>query len=129
MVIRSWKSCAFWFLLILAPGLVLLWRGDNSRELIIGMGLLALFGLQGLVAELLGIRISDAGVSFPRRLSPSLPFFVAWRRRVTPEEISRIDTAERGGLRLSLTSSEIVDVPMPDAHYARDVVRFARQFY
>lgn len=130
MVVRSWKSCGIWLAFSLAPFAVLLWRGaDSSRELMIGMTLVGLFGLQGLVSELLGVRIDAEGVSFPRRLGENLPFFVAGRRHVTIEEISRIDTAERGGLRLSLVTAEVVDVPTPGAVHARDLVRFARQLY
>lgn len=129
MVIRSWRNCGLWLLLSVSPLLVLLWRGDNSRELLVGMTIFGLFGLQGLVAELLGVRIGDAGVSFPRRLVAALPVSVAWRRTVSPDEISRIDIAEIGGVRLSLTSAEVVDIPVPAETRVRDIVRFAREIY
>jgi hypothetical protein len=130
MVVRSWKNCGFWLLFSLLPVLILLLRGiGESRELLIAMGLLALFGLQGLISELLGVRIDAGGLSFPRRVNANLPFFAFWRRRVPAAEISRIDMAERGGMRLSLVSADVVDVPLPDSARARDVIRYARQLY
>jgi hypothetical protein len=130
MVVRSWKNCAFWLVVILAPLAVLLWRGaDVTRELLICMALVALFGLQGFVAELIGLRISQEGLSFPRRISPHVPLLVFWRRRVTDREISRVDTSEYGGLRLSLVTAEVVDIPTPAGARTRDLVRLARQYY
>jgi hypothetical protein len=127
MVIRSWLNCGVWLLVALAPVLILSFRGDISRELLVGMAVLGIFGLQGLVAELLGVRLSEEGVSFPRRLVTDLPISVLWRRHIFPEEISRADMAECG-LRLSLTSAEVVDIPISGVRL-RDVVRFAKQFY
>jgi hypothetical protein len=130
MVVRSWKNCVFWLVVSLAPLAVLQWRGaDTTRELFIGMALVALFGLQGLVAELIGLRIRQEGLTFPRRVSPHVPFLVFWRRRVAAREISRVDTSEYGGLRLSLVTAEVVDIPTPAGARSRDLVRLARQYY
>lgn len=50
--------------------------------------LLAIYPLQSLVAERLGVRIDSDGVVAPRRIFNSLPLLTLWRERIPVPEIS-----------------------------------------
>lgn len=107
-----------------APLFYILMMGDgSSQELFFVMVSVVVLGIQGFLAELLGIRIDENGVSFPRRMLLSSPFPILWRRTIPTSEISRIDPWDETSLRLSLRSAEVVDLVFPDRESRRRFMR------
>jgi hypothetical protein len=131
MVSRSSPRCAFWFCLAVIPLLAAL-EFDTShaeRELPTMLNLTGLFGLQGFLAELFGVRAGADEVSFPRRMLNPLGFPVFWRRRLPVSRISRVDPWGDCTTRLFLTSGEFFDLVLADEHakerFLKNVVRSA----
>jgi hypothetical protein len=84
VTIRNDFLCVLWLLL------ALLALATISLGAIAAGATLALFGLHGLVAEALGLKIDSKGIVAPRRLSASLPFLVLWRQRIPLASISNV---------------------------------------
>jgi hypothetical protein len=123
MIIRSWIRCASWFLL--TTGLVVVLVSSESRNYLFALGLIAIFGLQGFVAEMLGLRSDETGFSFPRRIFRALGFPVLWRRKIPAKSVSRIDSFDSRTVRFYLTSCELVDVVLSDNDEKRRFLQFA----
>ncbi len=91
--------------------------------------LLALYGLQGLVAELVGFCADEWAVSFPRRIFPAGALFVFWRKKIPADDLSRIDTIGHCSVRFSLVSAKNIDVVVPGRDGRRRFMTFARHKY
>jgi hypothetical protein len=126
MIIRSWIRCASWFLLTTALLVVLVSSENYERiaELPFALGLIAIFGLQGFVAEMLGLRSDETGFSFPRRIFPGIGFPVLWRRKIPAKSVSRIDSLDSRTVQIHLASCEIIDFVLPDNEKKRRFLRF-----
>jgi hypothetical protein len=134
MVIRSWKGCAFWFIFSAAPVffIVLEIESEQSQRnlrLCVALGLVTLFGLQGFLAEIAGVRADQNGFSFPRRLFPRLGFPVLWRRKIRANRISRIDTFGPKTLRFFSKSGNQLDLVFANREQKQSFLVFARRAY
>ena len=74
--------------------------------------LVALYGVQGLIAEVLGLRTNQTSVTVPRRLPPILPLLVFWREQIRWTDIvditsmpktQRINLRKHSGGHVQLT--------------------------
>ncbi len=74
----------------------------------------ALLGLQTLLAERLGVQFDGTGISFPRRAFQGRRFPALWRRRVSLGSIEKVRSKGERKLRLYLKSAEQVDVRFAD---------------
>ncbi|WP_292529495.1 hypothetical protein [Methylocystis sp.] len=136
MVIRSWRSCVSWFVFGAAFVLGLIYCDKTNceefnlaPEMRLTLGLMALLGLQGFLAEALGLWADENGFSIPRRIFPHLGFPVLWRRKIPGRSLSRIDAIDSRMVRLYLTSTERVDFVFADNEKRRRFLRFVNQFY
>ncbi len=136
MVIRSWRRCVSWFIFGTAVVLGLIYcdkinceEFNLASQMRLTLGLMALLGLQGLLAEALGLWADENGFSIPRRIFPHLGFPVLWRRKILGRSLSRIDAIDSRMVRLYLTSTERVDFVFADNEKRRRFLRFANQFY
>jgi hypothetical protein len=111
MVIRSRKRTLFWFAFTTAP--LLGSAIEPGQDWAIVLALIALFGLQAFAAEFLGLQAGHHGISLPRRVFTRFWFPVLWRRKISRESISRVDSLGRDTLRFYLTDAEIFDVALP----------------
>jgi hypothetical protein len=75
VVMRNLKSCLYWLALFSAASVAFLFF-PKLRALAACLGL---FSLQAVVADWLGIRISEKGFSAPRRFRLFGPQLVFWR--------------------------------------------------
>jgi hypothetical protein len=124
IVIRSWKSCALWFVLTALPAvLVVVNKPELPEEIRILFELFAAFGAQAFISELLGMSFHADGVSFPRRPFPLFPFTLG-RRSIRLKHISRIDSIDNCAVRFYLTSTERVDFVVPDGKSKWCVLRY-----
>ena len=115
MVIRSWRSCASWLLFSSASvlGLVGCEKHEYVADLHFALGVIALFGLQGFAAEMLGRPADEAGFSFPRRLFLAFRFSGALAQENHREENLSDGSFVGRTVRLHLTSCELVDLFFP----------------
>jgi len=134
IVVRSWKSCAFWFVFSAIPALFIALELESEQSqrnlgLSVVLGLVTLFGLQGFFAEMAGVRANQNGFSFPRRLFPRLSFPVLWRRKIQGNNVSRIDLLDSNTLEFFLSSSERLELKFADREERRRFFSFARNAY
>jgi hypothetical protein len=125
VVARSWKTCAAWLLAtLISIGLILSNEIGLRWEPRAVISLVALFCFQAFLAEFIGIRASERGISFPRRLLPRLGFPVLWRRRLAPGDVSRVDSLDERTARLYLDTAERVDLVFMRGEDRRRFVHF-----
>ena len=72
--------CVVW-LLMEAGGVALAAAYLGSTTTTAGVGLM-FYAFQGLVAEVLGVKVDADSISAPRRLWAAMPFLVLWRERI-----------------------------------------------
>jgi hypothetical protein len=125
MVARSLPRCSLWLGLAAFPPLAVLVHGVATREQLIALACFGFFGLQGFVAEYLGVRADGHGVSFPSRVFAPFGFPVFWRRHVEARELSRVDAWGSYQARLFLTSGNHVDLELPSRHAQKRFLRYA----
>ena len=86
---RSWMACSGW-IVILAT--ILISMMDSSEAEVNALLALSLaYGVQGCVAELIGVKVEPSGISFPNRAFPRFPYFILFRRRLPAGSFDRID--------------------------------------
>ncbi len=78
------------------------------------LALLALLILQSFLANKLGVQFDQTGISFPRRALRGRRSLALWRKRVSLDNISRIDNQSERTLRLWVGSGEREDVRFAD---------------
>lgn len=125
MIARSWPRCAIWFCFSAIPLLGALTSSNSgaTRELPLALGIVGLFGLQGFLAEFIGMRADASGASFPRRLLPPLGIPVFWRTRLPATSISRVDPVDRRMVRVFLTSGDFIDLLLADRRQKEKFLR------
>jgi hypothetical protein len=134
IVVRSWKSCAFWFVFSAVPASFIALEVESEQsqrnlKLSVVLGLVTLFGIQGFLAEMAGMRGDQNGFSFPRRLFPRLGFPVLWRRKIRGNRISRIDTLDPKTLRFYSKSGNRLDLVFANRQKRLEFLGFARRAY
>jgi hypothetical protein len=105
MRFRSAKYCLVWLVLLgiaIWNLCVLVVDLDNASLLI---GLFAIYCMQGLIVEALGVSIGQEGLSAPRRLLPNFPFLVLWRQWIPSNDIDRIASLPMDRIRVYRRSS------------------------
>jgi hypothetical protein len=80
--------CVVW-LLLEALGVLLASAQASPISTAAGV-LLMLYAFQGLIAEILGVKVDSNSISAPRRLTSASPFFVIWRERIPLNELHEI---------------------------------------
>ena len=105
---RSLSMCATW-LIFTAISLFVAFRVTEPLDTII-VWALALYGLQGFIAEVLGLRMSGTSITFPRRLASGLPLFVLWRARIRCADIALITSRPQAQVRVNKRSGERIKV-------------------
>jgi hypothetical protein len=79
-VFRHAPMCVLWaVLLAMALGATVVLSSNAS--IVVGL-LVSLFALQGLIAEILGVRVDATYLDVPRRPMRSVPLLVLWRQRI-----------------------------------------------
>jgi hypothetical protein len=73
----------------------------------------ALYGLQGFIAELLGVRMNRTSITLPRRLSSSFPL-VLWREQIRYSEIYKIASKPKTQVQVHKSTGERVRVTFAD---------------
>jgi hypothetical protein len=112
MTARSIPRCIIWLsftFLVFAIAIAITQVRSASAMM---FWLVGLYGVQGLLAEVLGLKTDRTSLTIPRRLLPILPLLVFWRERIRWMDIAditsmsgeqRIQLRKRSGGRVQLT--------------------------
>jgi hypothetical protein len=121
--VRSWIACSGWTA-ILAILLLLL---VNSSEIAIQtlLALSVVYVMQGSLAELIGVKIEESGISFPNRVFPGFPYLVLFRCKLPRKSFNRIDFVKRQMFMIYPAVRQI-NVPVTKSCDEKRVVRFLR---
>lgn len=129
MIFRSWRNCIVWLIFsAIALGLALRFH-PSGLELASTLWLLTLYGLQGLAAEIVGVKADETGLSFPRRPIPDFGLLAFWRTKIPARDIGRVDSWGRSVIRVYRRSAGALDIPLADQASRRRFMQFARQAY
>ena len=66
-----------------------------------------LFALQSLIAEALGVRLGENGISIPMHLVRNQPWLIFWRKTLRWDELERINSISGSKVRLITTETRI----------------------
>ena len=95
VVFRNLTWCGFWAILMLTSGALIALLEDGRIHLI--SVVLFLYALQAMIAECIGVRVSEGCISAPRRFSHALPQLVMWRARALMCDVNRVASISRSG--------------------------------
>jgi hypothetical protein len=70
------------------------------------------YGLQGWLAELIGVKIDASGVSFPNRVFPQFPYLVFFRRKLSKGSFDRVNFVRKKSSLVIYSAGEEVTVPI-----------------
>ncbi len=106
MRIISAKYCLGWTVLVATAILATTYYQmiEFTPNILIVLIIFLAYGVQGLLAEVLGVSVREQGMSFPRRIL-SNPFLVLWRQRIDSSDIDRIGSLPENGVRVFRKSS------------------------
>ncbi len=108
---RSLPMCAAWLIL---TGVSVALQSVRTHPLeVLLLMLFTLYAIQAFIAEVLGVRVSQKSISFPRRLIPDFPFLVLWRMRIKCAEIEQISSRPNARVRVQKSTGERLQVYFP----------------
>ena len=107
MRIVATKYCFLWLVLGAAIGLLVLLYAIYGSSLGIFASLIIVFIyiIQIAIVEFLGVELDPEGLSFPRRLMPTIPFIVVGRHWIAAPDIDRIASVRGHRIRVYCRSS------------------------
>jgi hypothetical protein len=91
--VRSWIACCGWTIILAALLLLVVLSTETAIQTL--LMLLMIYGIQGYLAELIGVKIESSGISFPNRVFPSFPYLILFRSKLPRESFNRIDFVKR----------------------------------
>jgi hypothetical protein len=124
--VRSWVACGGWTIILA----VLLLLVVLSTELAIQTLLIIflIYGVQGYLAELIGVKIESSGISFPNRVFPSFPYLVLFRSRLPRQSFNRVDFVKRQ-IVIIYPARKQINIPVTKSCDEKRVVRFLRDTF
>jgi len=89
---QSWRRCGIWLLLSGICIKISAYYAQIEAPWIssIAVWFVALYSFQALIAELVGVKVGESGISFPRRIFPTFGLTFG-RAKIPAPFISRID--------------------------------------
>ncbi len=119
VVFRNLTWCGFWAILMLTSGaLIALLEDGRLHSLSV---VLFAYALQALIAECMGVRVSEGRLSAPRRFSHALPQLVLWRAEALLCDVNRIASISSRGNGGEVNIRWLGDIEVPVLLASRDV--------
>lgn len=119
VVFRNLTWCGFWAILMLTSGaLVALLEVGRLHSVSV---VVFLYALQALVAECIGVRVSEGCISAPRRFSHALPQLVLWRAGALLCDVNRVASISRRGNGGEVNIRWLGDIEVPVMLASRDM--------
>ncbi len=119
VVFRNPTWCGFWANHMLTSG-ALIARLEDGRLHSVSI-VLFLYALQALIAECIGVRVSEGRISAPRRFSHALPQLVLWRAGSLLCDVNRIASISGHGNGGEVNIRWLGDIEVPVMLASRDV--------
>jgi hypothetical protein len=122
--LRSRVACYGWIVIlaILLASVVLFSETEVETLLILSM----VYGLQGWLAELIGVKVDASGIAFPNRIFPQFPYLVLFRRKLSEGSFDRIDFANEHLLVIHSAGQRII-VSTPTRFNGIAVAKYLRK--
>jgi hypothetical protein len=119
VVFRNPTWCGLWAILMLTNGaLIALLEDGRLHSVSIA---LFLYALQALIAECIGVRVSEGRFSAPRRFSHALPQLVLWRTGGLLCDVNRVASIAKHGNGGEANIRWLGDIEVPVMLANRDV--------
>ena len=84
----------------------------SQTEVQVLLMLSMVYGLQGWLAELIGVKIDSSGVSFPNRVLPQFTYLVFFRRKLSKGSFDRVNFIRKPSSLVIYSAGEEVTVPI-----------------
>jgi UDP-N-acetylmuramyl pentapeptide phosphotransferase/UDP-N-acetylglucosamine-1-phosphate transferase len=110
LFLRSRVACGGW-IMILAVLLASVFSFSETEVQMLLM-LSMVYGLQGWLAELIGVKIDASGISFPNRVFPQFPYLVLFRRTLSKGSFDRVNFVRKQSSLVIYSAGEQVTVPI-----------------
>jgi hypothetical protein len=112
-------TCGFWAVLVLTSGtLTVLLDGDRLHTICVA---LLVYALQALIAECIGVRVTEGRISAPRRVHQALPQLVLWRTGGLLCDVSRVASIAKYGNGGEASLRWLGDLDLPIMFANRDL--------
>ena len=121
---RSWHGCGIWLLLSGICNKISAYYVLTEAPWInsIAVWFVALYSFQALIAELAGVKVSERGISFPRRIFPKFGILTFWRANAPAQFISRIDVLGNSTILVNGT----IKIALANRDQERRIERFTK---
>jgi hypothetical protein len=129
---RSAIYCIVWLtfaLLSIATWSLCVLVKDDLDTASLFIGLFAIYCVQCLFVEALGVKISQEGLSIPRRLLLDFPFLVLWRESIPSNDIDRIASLRMDRIRVYRRSSGRPEFALFNHDQKSQFFRFVKQMF
>ena len=118
VVFRNLTWCGFWAILTLTSGALTTLLEDGRIHSV--SVVVFLYALQAMIAEWIGVRVSEGCISAPRRFSHALPQLILWRARALLCDVNRVASISRRGNGGEVNIRWLGDIEVPIMLAGRD---------
>jgi hypothetical protein len=80
LFLRSRVACGGWIMILAVLLASVISFSETEVQMLLMLSMV--YGLQGWLAELIGVKIDASGISFPNRVFPQFPYLVFFRRKL-----------------------------------------------
>ena len=108
--LRSRIACGGWIVVLAILSVSAITSAETGVQAL--LMLLTVYGLQGWLAELIGVKIDASGISFPNRIFPEFPYLVFFRRKLPKGSFDRVNVVSKQFLVI-YSAGDQVKVPIP----------------
>jgi hypothetical protein len=94
--LRSRVACGGWTMILAVLLVSVIAFSETEVQMLLMLSMA--YGLQGWLAELIGVKIDASGVLFPNRMFPQFQYLVLFRGKLSKGSIDRIDFVRKRSL-------------------------------
>lgn len=124
--VRSWIACGGWTIILVTLLLLVVLSSEVAIQTL--LILLMIYGIQGYLAELIGVKIELSGISFPNRVFPSFPYLVLFRSKLSRRSFNRVDFV-KSQIVIIYPARKQINIPVTKSCDEKRVVRFLRDTF
>jgi hypothetical protein len=124
--VRSWIACGGWTIILVTLLLLVVLSTETTVQILLVF--FVVYGIQGYLAELIGVKIESSGISFPNRVFPSFPYLVLFRSKLPRRSFNRVDFVKRQ-IVIVYPARRQINIPATKSCDEKRVVRFLRDTF
>jgi hypothetical protein len=103
--LRSRVACGGWTMILAVLLVSVIAFSETEVQMLLMLSMV--YGLQGWLAELIGVKIDASGISFPNRVFPQFPYLVLFRRKLSKGSFDRIDFVRKQSLVIHSAAGQV----------------------